>query len=221
LQNIFTEVFSNTEILNKIKGKLTNYIKDKKAGDDEVTEYSIETDYQSITKHIISSLDNILNSKIENSSVCIVDKSLSSSEESKSESSKKKGLLDIPMGESIYEPITHSTIEKDKDNDPPKSIKEVDSLSTSLSCKDLSTKLGVKLVLKIENGKARFVTMPAEMANSLEMSKSKEFEKIEDSPKKKIEEENDVENIDNIVLKLKKTSSKVIFVSHSQTVVGK
>ncbi len=174
-----------------------------------MTEYSIDTDYQSITKHIISSLDSILNTKIENSSVCVVDKSISSKEESKLEDPKKKSLLDIPIGESIYEPITHSTLENQKPANLGDSFKETDSLSTSLSCKDLSTKLGVKLVLKIENGKAKFVTMPSEMASSLDQSKLRNFEKIESSANEKLKEDNEIENIDNIVLNLKRTSSKV------------
>jgi hypothetical protein len=152
-----------------------------------------------------------MNTKIENSSVMIVDKSISSGEESKS-NNKDSDFLNIPLGESIYEPITKSTIQKDKiPTDFGKSIKEDDNkLSASMNVKDLSSSLGVKLVLKIENGKAKFVTMPTpELANSMNETKYKSFINVEDKHDPKIEEENDIENVENIVLNLKRTSSKV------------
>lgn len=207
LQDIFSEVFQNTEVLKRIQDKLSGYIsKENKEKSGDLVEYSIETDYKAITDYMVGTLATIMNQKVNDNQV----KSIGSLQEEEKVDNKdrsnsvgnNKGLLDnIPLGESIFEASAKS--------DPIYSSYKSNSGSfRSVECKNLASTLGVKLVLQYEDGKARFVSIPISQDYSIierepevAVKQSVNYEKIE-------EKEEDIEEpAFNVHLKVKKTAS--------------
>jgi len=64
LENIFVEVFHSTEVVRKIRDRLTKYIKESKTDTAELNEpieYCIDTDYQKLSEHLMKQFNTILN----------------------------------------------------------------------------------------------------------------------------------------------------------------
>jgi hypothetical protein len=205
LQDIFSEVFQNTEVLKKIQERLTGYIaKEDKEKNGEMVEYSIETDYKAITDYMMGTLTNIMNQKVNDDQV----KSVNSIQEEEKIDSDKKNLLDIPLGESIYEP----SVKSDPIYNSYKSRDSINNSVRSIECKNLASTLGVRLVLQMEDGKARFVSVPISQDYSIierqpevAVEPKANYEKIE-------EKEEDIEEpAFNVPLKVKRVVSVVNF----------
>jgi len=206
LQDIFSEVFQNTEVLRKIQERLTGYIaKENKEKNGDMVEYSIETDYKAITDYMVGTLTNIMNQKVNNDQVKSVN---SIKEEEEKTDANKKNLLDIPLGESIYEP----SVKSDPIYNSYKSRDSNNSSVRSFECKNLASTLGVRLVLQYEDGKARFVSVPISQDYSI-IEKQPEAAVEPKANYEKIEEkEEDIEEpAFNVPLKVKRVVSVVTF----------
>jgi len=202
LQDIFSEVFQNTEVLRKIQERLTGYIaKENKEKNGDMVEYSIETDYKAITDYMVGTLTNIMNQKVNNDQVKSVN---SIKEEEEKTDANKKNLLDIPLGESIYEP----SVKSDPIYNSYKSRDSNNSSVRSFECKNLASTLGVRLVLQYEDGKARFVSVPISQDYSI-IEKQPEAAVEPKANYEKIEEkEEDIEEpAFNVPLKVKRVVS--------------
>jgi len=208
LQNIFSEVFSTTDVLKKIQEKLTGYVTKEENSSSDLVEYTIDTDYKAITDYMIGTLTDLLNKKVQDKSKEEEEQKVEQNQFTKSRASsfkESKSVLDINLSESIYgpsyrEPIYNSRRDKDSNTQ---------SFTSSIECKNLASTLGVKLVLKNENGKVKLVSVPADYSiinsvssNVIEQSK-KDYESIEQK------EEKVEEPVYNVVLSLKKTTSVV------------
>jgi len=149
LSDIFSEVFSRTEIIQLVRERLSKYIHNGKKGKEgEIVEYNIDTDFGSLSKEMVKTLGGIMGMKLSGSK--------------KSEEKPEKASLD----KTSYENVTKTTILKEnKPEDIEKSstnLEESKSPSKNSVSKDLTSSYGVKLVLKYENGKARFVSVPSD-----------------------------------------------------------
>jgi len=185
LQNIFSEVFSSTGVLEKFQDKLLKYIPKEENSLSEGIEYSIDTDYQAISEYIKTTLNDLINQKIKAQPI---------EEEKKEESKKrsvsvnnKKSLLDVSLSESIYGPSSKGNLTTSKSHQ--NSINQSIS-SSSIECKSLSSTFGVKLVLKCENGKAKFVSIPIQEYSIIEAQSNLESDaaKINENKSELIEE---------------------------------
>lgn len=157
LQEIFKELFAMEDVARKVQEKLQKHIPTE---DKNAVEYKIETDCQAAANYLLSNLTEIMNKKMENSikganSVNIRNPD-KEEEPIKKNSCNKKGILDVSLRESIYEnssqdPLCVTNKEKDL----------ITSFSSSMGSRNLQSTMGVKLAVKYENGKARFVSIPA------------------------------------------------------------
>jgi len=240
LENIFVEVFHSTEVVRKIRDRLTKYIKESKTDTAELNEpieYCIDTDYQKLSEHLMKQFNTILNSKM--------------SEEVKVESSPSKepmvqsisistleqkhpttsSLLNQPLLESCYEKISicksdEPEVKKEKIELPKDKLllsstflKNTLTHSRNLSqSRNLQDSLGVKFVLKYENGKARFVTVPADsreenkvddkLGKSEVSMETVKFVREQSKSENSIPEETTEERVEDIILSLNRKSSK-------------
>lgn len=168
----------------------------------EVLEYSVETDYNRISQHMMNKVNEIVNQKykdvLSKSSPVIVEQSLSidKQEETKinDQGVKLSTVQETPLAYSCFETVSKPNpelkIETVKKDEAPKST--ADDLNKSLM--DSS---GFRFVMKFENGKAKFVPIST---NESQMTKIEEqgdnFESLN-------------ETLDSVPINLKKTTSKV------------
>jgi len=234
LENIFSELFSSAEVVKKIRGKLTEYMKKNNSQSEktnEPIEYSIDTDYQKISESLMTTLNGIVNSKFSDvegfnsASTQILSNNTTTNTKSSSiqlsnqNTVNSSAFLNQPLTESFYEKIS---VCKNDETDIKKLhamenkslastiIKNTINHSRSLSqSKSLAESYGIKLVLRYENGMAKFVAVPAysQMEESKEMS-SNAGSAGTNSYVNVIPEESVEEKIDDIVLSLKRTPSK-------------
>jgi len=207
LQNIFSEVFSTTDVLKKIQERLTSYVAKEENASSDMVEYQIDTDYKAITDYMIGTLTTLLNKKAEDKAI---------EEEQKIDNNKQniltknrassfkesKGLLDVDLSESVYGPSYRESFTNSLRNKDP----NTQSFNSSTECKNLSSTLGVKLVLKNEGGKFKLVSVPTDYSiigsvGPIVEQNKKDYESVQQK------EEKVEEPVYNVVLSLKKTTS--------------
>ena len=187
LQDIFREVFSETEVLQKIQGKLKNYISKENKGSEQAVEYSIQTDYQAVANYMMSTLSDVMNKKFsEEDSSKIPIKQVSETlvesnqkklatqqeEQRKDLSQDYKSLMNDSLKESLYGGSVQvfPRISKGRDS-------LAQSLNSSMDNKTLSN-MGVRLVLKYEAGKPRLISVPTVDYSIIEAHSSNEVENL-------------------------------------------
>jgi hypothetical protein len=241
LENIFAEIFTSSEVVKKLREKLMKYVNIENISQDSTTtvEYSMDTDYQKLSGYLMTKLNGILNTKINpepksnDNSTCtsnILKEIKAQSVPVENKTAHLSSWFNQPLLESCYEKVSgrdnnENELHKPKVADPSKSLTSTTILRNSLNhSRSLSysrnlqdSKSGVKLVLKYENGKARFVAInndsQEESKGDDKLGKSavsmETVKVIKESGKSdsSIPEENIEENADEIVVSMNRKST--------------
>lgn len=131
--------------------------------ENENVQYTVDTDFQALANYLMTSISTSMNKKIEQDST---GSQTTQVQESRKSSEESRGLLDSSLRESIYEGGSDQDALCVSNRD--KEIK-IASLNSSLECsKDVGASMGVRFVVKYENGKAKFVSVPAQEYSFIE-----------------------------------------------------
>jgi hypothetical protein len=165
LDSLLKDIFSMKEVIEKVKSK---FIKSEVSlsQDSKKTEYKVCLDHENTFKSLLQCLNDAANAKSERIIQIKPNDSIKTNIMEERKESRNSAPLNISLTESIFVPSADPSQHYDEMDVTKYLERKRNELENSFVpsysyCKDHVTKHGVKLAVKIENGKVNFVSIPS------------------------------------------------------------